>query len=95
VYCYTQKYTYTSVPISLSLLFITHVSKNFSTYIGLGIGHYFIRIEEDWTHQSPWYGTENGTEVDKFKDYAPHINFGNETIVRLAVFSKDFLRRRK
>ena len=75
----SREYTYTSVPMSLSLLFITPVSNNFSTYIGLGVGHYSIKIEEDWTHQSPWLGTESGTEVDKFKEFAPHILFGIET----------------
>jgi opacity protein-like surface antigen len=75
----SRKYTYTSVPISFSFLFITPVSKNFSAYLGLGVGHYSVKIEEDWIHQSPWLGTESGTEVDKFKEFAPHILFGIET----------------
>jgi opacity protein-like surface antigen len=89
-YSFSKKTTYSSVPINASLLFITPVGKRFSTYIGLGIGYYLIKVKEDWIGKSTLYGTKSDTETDRMNGFAPHINVGIETAVsmRIVIFGE-------
>lgn len=89
-YSSSSKMTYSAVPISVTLLFITPVTKRFSPYVGLGVGHYSITIKDEWTYQSPYYGTDSSTETDKIKGFAPHFTVGVESEIsnRVTIFGE-------
>ncbi|MBL7083780.1 MAG: porin family protein [Candidatus Aminicenantes bacterium] len=89
-YSSSSKMTYSGVPISVTLLFITPVTKRFSPYVGLGVGHYSMTIKEEWTFQSPYYGTDSETETDKIKGFAPHFTVGieSEVLNRVIIFGE-------
>ncbi|UCC38993.1 MAG: outer membrane beta-barrel protein, partial [Candidatus Aminicenantes bacterium] len=74
----SDKITYSAVPISVTLLFITPVTKRFSPYVGLGVGHYSITIKDEWTYQSSLYGSDSETWTEKIKSFAPHLAVGVE-----------------
>jgi len=76
-YSTTDKMTYSAVPISVTLLFITPVTKRFSPYLGLGVGHYSITIKDEWTYDG-YFGPDSDTETEKIKGFAPHFTVGVE-----------------
>lgn len=73
------KMTYSSMPISVSLFFITPIDNRFSTYIGLGLGYYTIKYkwEDRWT--DPFGGGGDYIRIQKIRGFAPHINLGLES----------------
>lgn len=84
-YSFSSKMTYSSIPISASLVFITPIDKRFSTYIGAGLGYCEIKVVSEYT-----FDTESETETQKIDRIAPHFNVGIETSIskRIAIFGE-------
>lgn len=88
---YETKMTYSSMPISLSLFFITPLDNTLSTYIGLGLGYYTLKYK--WKHRSsdPFGGRGDiYIQIQKIRGFAPHINLGIESVFfkRLTIFGE-------
>jgi hypothetical protein len=75
----SSKTTLTSVPISLSVLFLTQVKSGFSAYLGLGGGHYSISIKEETEDAGTYADPARKTETHKLKSLAPHVSLGFES----------------
>jgi hypothetical protein len=74
---YTGKWTYSSVPVSASLVFITPVTENFSAHIGLGLGYYSIRFKSRTTYDNkdsnPYIPYPYPDPDYRVKGLAPHV----------------------
>jgi len=81
IYSYSSEMTLSTVPISGSLVFITPIGEKLSARIGVGLGHYSIKIHETWRDSDPYYGTETEEETEKVNGIAPHISLGIETAI--------------
>jgi opacity protein-like surface antigen len=89
-YSYRDKSTYSSTPISASLLFIAPLGKGFSVYAGIGLGYHWIAIKDEWTSHYSWSEDDSKNETEKFDGLAPHFSLGAETQIfkRIAVFGE-------
>jgi opacity protein-like surface antigen len=81
-----MKATYSSMPVSASLLFITPVNKRASFYMGIGLGYYKIISKSEYGSM----GEITYSYADKIRGLAPHINFGIESALskRISFFSE-------
>jgi opacity protein-like surface antigen len=78
----SRKTNYTTIPVTLSLIYSEPISEKFSTYIGVGFGYYEMKFK-DFNNRN--YGTtQSWTEADKINTLVPHFNLGSE----LSIFRK-------
>jgi len=73
--------TYSSFPVSGSLIISTPVGENFIGYVGLGLGYYKLKTKMESTHQNSYSGTTSDTDESESKGFAPHISIGMEWAV--------------
>lgn len=79
-YSSSSKTTYTSIPISGSLLYITPLSESFSAYVGVGFGYYTIKVKEKSSSQNTYYSSTY-TDEEEAKGFAPHVSLGLESSI--------------
>jgi len=80
---YTDKTTYSAVPISGTLLYKAPINPYLSANVGAGFGYYPISIKEEWTEEyTSSYGlysdSDSDSETENFDGFAPHFSAGLE-----------------
>jgi hypothetical protein len=71
-----ERTTFSSIPLSGSIVLITPVTEGFSAHIGLGVGYYFMKIKEERRYYSTT--SEYKTKSDGI---APHVSLAIEAKV--------------
>jgi len=76
--------TFSSVPLSGSIVLITPVTEGFSAHIGLGLGYYLMKIRDEYFYND----TSSGYET-KSQGLAPHVSLGfeAEVIKRITIYA--------
>jgi opacity protein-like surface antigen len=73
----TAKTTYSAMPASLSLYYVTPVSDRLAIYVGLGGGYYALSIKNETEEYSPYYSqARTTTDTQKARAFAPQVCLG-------------------
>lgn len=76
----TAKTTYSAMPASLSLYYVTPVSDRLAIYVGLGGGYYALSIKNETEEHSPYYSQpQTATDTQKARAFAPQVCLGFES----------------
>ncbi len=76
----TAKTTYSAMPASLSLYYVTPVSGRLAIYVGLGGGYYALSIKNETEEHSPYYfQPQTATDAHKARAFAPQVCLGFES----------------